>query len=340
MQSIAVLLNANARLVTDKVRHALERIIPRTSLFLSHTTEEARDYVKHIIDNKFNVIFSGGGDGSFVNLINLVRDYVSKPDAMEAANAQPKFGILKLGTGNGISNFVGSYGGTKLLERVLRAKSLETIDMGLIERNNRIFHYAGSGFDARIAGDYQQFMNSITVPALRKQFSGLAGYFCSGLGKTVPESVFNPDRGEVRIEVEGDSLAYQVEHRHGIDTPVETQNRLLYSGPSTAVAVATEPYYGYDVRAFPFANLKEGYMNLRVLIAKPVSVVANMRQYWDGSYRGKDLLDFLVKKIRITYEKATPLHVGGDFENSVSSIVYQMHPQTCKLIDFRKFALA
>ncbi|MBL8035850.1 MAG: hypothetical protein JNJ69_19250 [Leptospiraceae bacterium] len=340
MQSIAILLNANARLVTDKVRRSLERIIPRASLFLSHTKEEARDYVKHIVDNKFNVIFSGGGDGSFVNLINLVRDYISKKNTPQAALTLPQFGVLKLGTGNGISSFVGSSGGTKLLERALHAEHLDTMEMALIERDNRIFHFAGSGFDARIAADYQLFMNSLKTPAARKQFSGLFGYFCAGLGKTVPESVIRPDRGEVRIELEGDSTAYHVAHRRGTDTPVETQRQVLYSGPSTAVAVATEPYYGYNVRAFPFANLKEGYMNLRVLMAKPVSVVANMGQYWNGSYRGKDVLDFLVKKIRVTYEKATPMHIGGDFEQMAHSITYRIFPQTCSLIDFHKLAHA
>ena len=340
MQSIAILLNANARLVTDKVRRSLERIIPRASLFLSHSKEEARDYVKHIVDSKFSVIFSGGGDGSFVNLINLVRDYIGKKGAPQTALELPQFGVLKLGTGNGISSFVGSSGGTKMLERALHAEHLKTIEMALIERDNRIFHFAGSGFDARIAGDYQQFMNSLKTPAARKQFSGLFGYFCAGLGKTVPDSVIRPDRGEVKIELEGDDQAFHIQHTRGKDIPVETHNRLLYSGPSTAVAVATEPYYGYNVNAFPFATLREGYMNLRVLLAKPVSIVANMGQFWNGSYRGNGVMDFLAKKIKVTYEKATPMHIGGDFEAFTREIRYSIFPQTCKLIDFRHAAHA
>ncbi len=342
---IAILLNANARLVTNKVRHALEKALPKAQLYFSRTREEARDYVQHIIDSKYRVIFSGGGDGSFVNLINLASEYVAQKNAAlqlhgktTAPLEMPHFGVLKLGTGNGISSFVGSRAGTKHLEQTIHSGEFQTMDMALIESGERLFHFAGSGFDARVLSDYKLFMNSLKTPQARKNFSGLPGYFMSGLGKTVPESVLRPDRGEVRIEVEGHDFAYHMHHSAGKDTPVVVENRVLYSGPSTAVAVATEPFYGYNIRAFPFANLREGYMNLRVLLAKPVSIVANMAQFWNGSYRGKGVVDFLVKKIKITYEKATPMHIGGDFETFARSLVYSVTPQTCKLIDFRGLA--
>lgn len=335
---IAVLLNANARLVTDKVKRSLERIVPRAHLFLSHTKEEAIDYVKHIIDNKYKTIFSGGGDGSFVHLVNMARDYLKKKRLGTTEPELPQFGILKLGTGNGLSSFVGSSGGTRLLEKSLASENLATINLPLIEQNNRIFHFAGSGFDARLLGDYYAFMNTLKTPATRKNFSGLVGYFVAGLGKTVPESILKPDRGEVKIEVERASENYFVEHRDGEDRPVPIENEVIYSGPSTAVAVATEPYYGYNVRAFPFANMRAGFMNLRVLLAKPVSLVANMRDYWNGSYRGPGVKDYLVKKVKVTYEKATPFQVGGDFDAFAEQIIYSIFPQTCKLIDFRHLA--
>ena len=59
---------------------------------------------------------------------------------------------------------------------------------------------------------------------------------------------------------------------------------------------------------------------------------------WNGSYRGNGVVDFLVKKIKVTYEKATPMHIGGDFEAFTRSLVYSVTPQTCKLIDFRGLA--
>ena len=338
-RQVAVLLNANARLVTDKVKRSLERIVPRANLFLSHTKEEALDYVKHIIDNRYATIFSGGGDGSFVHLLNLARDYLKgKKRPGEAEPELPQFGILKLGTGNGISSFVGSRGGTRLLERSLHAHHLDTLEMSLIERNDRIFHFAGSGFDARLLKDYYDFMDSLKTPAARKNFSGLVGYFWSGLGKTVPESIIKPDRGEVRVEIETGDQGFYVKHTHGRDQAVATESTLLYSGPSTAVAVATEPFYGYNVRAFPFATMKPGFMNLRVLLAQPVSLVANMRDYWNGTYRGRGVKDFLVRKVKITYEKPTPIQVGGDYDSLADSITYSIFPQKCKLVDFRHLA--
>jgi diacylglycerol kinase family enzyme len=338
---IAVLLNANARLVTEKVRRNLAKIVPSANLFLSQTPEEAHACVKEIIDNRYEVVFSGGGDGSFIHLLNLARDYVRERnvEVQKAGSGDlyelPQFGILKLGTGNGISTFVGSRGGTKLLERALHSQALSTLEMNLIEMGDRVFHFAGSGFDARVISDYRLFMNSLPSPAARKNFSGLVGYFCSGLGKTVPESLLKPDRGEVRIEAELADEAYLVKHARGIDEAVAAEKTLLYEGPSTIVGVATEPFYGYNIRAFPFARMKAGYMNLRILRAKPMTLVTQMQQFWNGSYRGTGVIDYLVKKVKITYEKSTPLQIGGDFESFTNAISYSIFPQALRLVDFR-----
>ncbi len=338
---IAVLLNANARLVTEKVRRALAKIVPNANLYLSQTPEEAHDCVKRIIDSRYAVVFSGGGDGSFIHLLNLARDYVQARNLEVETTGKgeryelPHFGILKLGTGNGISTFVGSRGGTKMLERALHSAGLSTLEMDLIETGGRVFHFAGSGFDARVISDYRLFMNSLPSPAARKNFSGLMGYFCSGLGKTVPESLIKPDRGAVRIEAELADESFLVKHGRGIDEAVPADKTLLYEGPSTIVGVATEPYYGYNIRAFPFARMKEGYMNLRILRASPMTLVTQMQQFWNGSYRGTGVIDYLVKKVKVTYEKATPLQIGGDFESFTDSISYTILPQALKLVDFR-----
>ncbi len=334
--SIAVLLNANARLVTDKVKRSLERAIPRAHLFLSHTKEEALAYVKQIIDKDYKTIFSGGGDGSFVHLLNMVRDTLkARGETGHKEPTLPRFGILKLGTGNGISSFVGSSGGTRILERGFDENSMKTLDMALVETGNRVFHFAGSGFDARLLRDYSDLMKNLKTPEMRKSFSGLAGYFAAGLGKTVPESLFIRDRGEVRVEVEDLENSYFIQHRNGKDVIIPIENPLLYTGPSTAVGVATEPFYGYNIRAFPFATDKVGFMNLRLLLSKPVSLVANMRKYWDGSYRGAGVKDFLVKKVKVTYEKAVPFQIGGDFYDHMQEVVYSVFPQALKLLDFR-----
>ena len=113
------------------------------------------------------------------------------------------------------------------------------------------------------------------------------------------------------------------------------EKTLLYEGPSTIVGVATEPFYGYNIRAFPFARMKEGYMNLRILRAKPMTLVTQMQQFWNGSYRGAGVIDCLVKKVKITYEKSTPLQIGGDFESFTNAISYSIFPQALRLVDFR-----
>ena len=102
-QGFAVLLNANAKQVTEDVREALERILPREDLFLSHSSEEAHEIADTVVDRGYRTVFTGGGDGTFVGWVNRILDRSERQ-----SSPPPRFGVLALGTGNAVAGVVGA----------------------------------------------------------------------------------------------------------------------------------------------------------------------------------------------------------------------------------------
>lgn len=151
---VAVLLNANARRVTPKVVRSLSHVVPEGDLFLSRSELDARRIAQTVVDRGYHTVFLGGGDGTvmcFVNEIvsevNRRREYLSTP--------MPRFGVLKLGTGNSVAALVkaSSTRGDGILDDVLRARSGEVpgtraIDLLLIDGKRAPF--AGLGIDGQI----------------------------------------------------------------------------------------------------------------------------------------------------------------------------------------------
>ena len=91
----AFLLNANARAVNDALIEELAEIVPAGDLFLSRTLEDAEVFVRTIARRGYGQGYLGGGDGTLVTSLGLLRKIVKK-EGLE----MPAVGVLKLGTGN------------------------------------------------------------------------------------------------------------------------------------------------------------------------------------------------------------------------------------------------
>src|SRR3954462_7954400 len=89
----AFLLNANARAVNDKLIEELAEIVPAGDLFLSRTLEDAEVFTRTIARRGYGQLFLGGGDGTLVTTLGLLRKACEKEGL-----AMPAVGVLKLGT--------------------------------------------------------------------------------------------------------------------------------------------------------------------------------------------------------------------------------------------------
>src|SRR5678815_290137 len=98
---VAVLLNARARKVTPRVVRALSHVVPRADLYLSRSPNDARDIARTILTRGYDTVFCGGGDGTFIGFADEILSQAERAHA-----AAPRFGVLKLGTGNGLAALV------------------------------------------------------------------------------------------------------------------------------------------------------------------------------------------------------------------------------------------
>jgi len=76
---VAVLLNANARNVSDGLKRELENFVPPEDLYYSRCFEDARTIARQVLDKGYHTILTGGGDGTFVGYVNCLFEQAQQP---------------------------------------------------------------------------------------------------------------------------------------------------------------------------------------------------------------------------------------------------------------------
>ena len=96
--AVAVLLNANAKQVSDRVQGAIAHVVPAAGhLPLAQQRRGAR-HRPAVIDRRYDTVFIGGGDGTFVGFVNEIFDCLDQPPALELLGRPPhapRFGMLQ-----------------------------------------------------------------------------------------------------------------------------------------------------------------------------------------------------------------------------------------------------
>jgi hypothetical protein len=71
----AVILNANAKRVTEKVRRDVTEVVPHADVFYTQSLEEAAFVTRRVADNGYDFVFTGGGTArSFMRSIRSAAD--------------------------------------------------------------------------------------------------------------------------------------------------------------------------------------------------------------------------------------------------------------------------
>src|SRR5262245_42269901 len=92
---IAVVVNGNAESVTAEVIETLDQILEGGDLFVSRRVEESEAIARTLVDRGYGTILTGGGDGTFTVVVTAVVN-----EARRRGGPLPRFGLLRLGTGN------------------------------------------------------------------------------------------------------------------------------------------------------------------------------------------------------------------------------------------------
>lgn len=305
---VAVVVNGNARQVTKDLVEVLDQIVRSGDLFVSRDLSEADRIARTVVERGYRTVLTGGGDGTFVQMVTRISRL-----AREAGKARPRFGLLKLGTGNALAWVLGNQdqrnnGVVADLGRLRTEGGSRALR--LIDVEGVLSPFAGLGLDAIALEHYGQTKELLSRSKLTRPLSsgGLAYALSIGLRST-PEFLVR-SHPHVRVVNEGGPCFLMGPD----DKPLATfeKGAVLYDGPSRMVAMSTVPYWGFGARIFPFADEREDRFSLRVTDITSLEVVRHIRAIFRGTYRNTTILDFLVESVSIHYDEPMPLQVGGD----------------------------
>ncbi len=323
---VAVVVNGNAKAVSDQLVEVLDQIVQSGDLFVSRSLAEGQRIAEQIVTSGYHTVLTGGGDGTFTQMVTWV------VGASERANVEPpRFGMLKLGTGNALAWVLGAQQGVVAdLSRLRREGGSREIR--LVEVESILTPFAGCGLEATALQHFHEARDVIRkIPVVRKFGQGGLSYLLGVGGKTVPKSLFD---GQFRVKVlnlgEGALRLGDNGLADAVEVPV---GQVLYAGTARGVWASTVPYWGFGARIFPFADERPDRFNLRVVDVNAADVVLNIRSIWKGTYRSSRVSDFLVDKVRLVFESPVPMEIGGDPYGERSSVEMSLS-RSIRVVDY------
>ncbi len=331
LRRVAVVVNGRAKNVTSEVISTLDRILEGSDLFVSRRIEDAREIARTLVVRGYDTVLTGGGDGTFTVMVTeVVRE------ARRRGATLPRFGLLKLGTGNALAWVVGARGidGEEVGADIRRlGEEAGSRPMRLIEVEGIITPFCGFGADARMLNDYGSVKSKLGQTPLRRVAAGIPGYALAALTRTLPHIAFSRMVRCRAINRGGE--AYRVGTHGSVAGRPLPHGEVLYEGPMRLAALSTIPYYGYGLRMFPYAEDRPHRMQLRITNISPPEFVRHLSGIWKGDYENpKVLFDFLVDKVELEFDPPAPFHVGGDPRGERVRVDVELCPTPIELVDF------
>ena len=328
---VAVVVNGNAKQVTDDLVEILDQIVQSGDLFVSRSLDEGRDIARRIVERGYPTVLTGGGDGTFAQMVT----WVTK-EAATQGREPPRFGLLRLGTGNALAWVLGAQNPRKKgvfadLARLRRQSGNRTLR--LLDVEGLLTPFAGVGVDAMALQHFNEVKALFArTPVLRRFGTGGIAYGVSIVTRSMPEVLVRPHT-HVRIVNEGDEAVRLGVDGQPVGRPIGC-GEVVYEGPSRMVVVSSIPYWGFGARIFPFANDREDRFSLRVIDIGSYQVARHIRSIWRGTYRDDRVHDFLVDHVSLHYQEPMPLQVAGDSVGKRQVVHAQMHPEPIKVVDY------
>jgi diacylglycerol kinase family enzyme len=326
-----VVVNGRAKNVTADVISTLDRILEGSDLFVSRNLDDARDIAKTLVVRGYDTVLTGGGDGTFTVMVTEVVREVRK-----RGGSVPRFGLLKLGTGNALAWVVGARDleGRELGADIRRlCEEAGSRSVRFVEAEGIISPFCGLGADAHVLADYSAVKERFGRTPFKRMGRGIPGYALAAATRTLP-SLFFSKMTHIRVTNRGGE-AVRMGARGSLEGRPHATGDVIYDGPMRLCALSAIPYYGYGFRMFPFAEERPDRMQLRISTIAPTEFIRHLREIWRGDYENpKVLFDYLVEKVDIELDPASPFQIGGDSRGERSRIVVELSPTPIELVDF------
>lgn len=330
-ERIAVVVNGNAKSVNDEVIDTLDQLLNAGDLFISRRIEEGRQIARTLVERGYGTVLTGGGDGTFTVMVSdVVRE------AKRQGKRPPRFGLLRLGTGNALSWVVGASrvrrGTLKVDIERLRSEA-GSREMHLVEAEGYLSPFCGFGIDAVVLQDYQTVKKALSRGPLRRFASGALSYFVSSTTRSLPSYIFRPVP-HFRIVNRG-ADAYRLGERGRIVGAPIRAGEVIFEGRARIVGCSTIPYYGFGFRAFPYAGERPDRMSLRVSVVDTFGFIANFPSIWRGDYDNLEVMyDYQVEDVTVHVDPETDFQIGGDPQGKRREVRLRMSEEPIRLVDF------
>jgi len=205
--------------------------------------------------------------------------------------------------------------------------------LSLIEAEGQRFPFAGLGIDAEILNDYKTLKENVGGSVMRPLVQNLGGYFLGIFTRTIPRRTTKALRrvpSNVKAVVTKGRAT-----RLGIEGKVLEEfnpGETLYDGPVAITMVGTVPYYGYGIKVLPFATNDPECMHLRISTITSAKALYRLPSIWKGEYAGKDIVDFLVQGVELSFAEEMPYQVGGDAAGYRQQVHFDTVPRAVRLL--------
>lgn len=307
MRAVAI-INSRARGVARK-RAALERALPGHVHF-TESLDHARAIVRAEIKRGVDLVVLGGGDGTFVMTLALIAEA-----CRGEARPEPAIGMLKLGSGNALATALG-------------ATRDPVDDLAWFARGAARWHtrpmldvlgmrapFVGVGLDAQVLEDHARVNRAVDKLPGHALIGGRARYVMSVALRSIPRFA-TAARPRVRVI----NLGAPATAIHGADPKQSHEiatGSTIWEGDCTLVAAGTIPYFGFGLKMFAFAEIRDDRFHLRCGDPRIGEVLRNVPKAFAGTYFSDRVHDFLCEKIAIEAlvsdeEQGIPLEVGGE----------------------------
>lgn len=330
-ERFAVVVNGNAKRVTEDLVHVLDQIVESGDLFVSRSLEEGRRIAHTIVERGYGTVLTGGGDGTFVQMVTWIVH-----EARAEGRPVPRFGFLKLGTGNALAWVLGAQNprGRGVVADLARLRHEGgSSSLRLLEIEDTLSPFAGLGIDAVVLKHYAETKDMLSrIPGLKRFAAGGLAYTVAIAGRAMPEYLVRP-RQRVRIVNEGGPVVRMGVSGQPVGREIE-HGEVIYEGPCRMVCMSTIPYWGFGARVFPFATDRSDRYSMRVVDIGSVDFALNFPDLWRGTYRGSRIHDFLVESASIHYEEPMPMQIGGDLAGVREHVTVRLCPEPIQVVDF------
>lgn len=328
---VAVLLNANAKRVNERVKREFADRVPGEDLFYCHSIEEAQAHARTILERRYGTLMMGGGDGTIATTINLLLQAAQSMGRGDFRHALPDLGILRLGTGNGLANMCGAGRPMDDVGRLLAGERPRAQVLRLVEdvESGWVYPFASLGYDAQVLNDYVDVVSKTKSRFGRAMAKSLPGYFWAIGSRTIPSEI-KQERARVRIVAKGRASILDPETAEEI--PLEADST-LFEGTARAVAMGTSPFYGYGLKALPHALRRTDRFHVRVSTASIGFLLGHLPSLWKGTLKSPDFVDFLVEGANISSSVPLPMQMAGDAKGHTREVELRLHERCLRLVE-------